>query len=417
LEVDSSSRKTILTMVGYYIPGYKAGGPIRSISNVVEALGDEFDFLILTSDRDLRAPCPYEGIPSETWLPVGKAMVMYLSIKGLSFWNILELLRSTKYDLIYLNSFFARRFSMIPCFLTWSGVIPKKPIILAPRGEFSKGAMKIKYWRKIIYMRVVKILGVYKNIIWHASSIFEKEDILNILNAIGNISIAMPVSDVNPPNLNREVENSGILIAMDIPDRTPFLHDREREKKISGSIKLCFLSRISPMKNLDVAIELLDGLEGDIQYNIYGPIQDKAYWNRCEKRIETMPDNIRIEYKGEVPYEQARKVFSMYHFFLFPTRGENYGHVIMESLLAGCPVIISAKTPWRNLEGSGVGWDLPLEDRHAFREVLQKCIVMGADEYAKHSTLAKEYAVNRCMHPEVLEQSRSLFRKALGDET
>lgn len=203
-------------------------------------------------------------------------------------------------------------------------------------------------------------------------------------------------------------------------DRSYFskpLYSNMKENKRVGSVIFCFLSRISPMKNLDLAIGLLDGLKGDVQYHIFGPIEDKTYWNQCKKRIETMASNINIEYKGEVPHEQVEQVFSQCDFFLFPTRGENYGHVIIESLLAGCPVIISDQTPWRNLEASGVGWDLPLEGPDAFREVLQKCVFMDADEYAKHSTLAKEYAVNRCMDSEVLAQNRSLFRKALGDET
>jgi hypothetical protein len=43
-----------------------------------------------------------------------------------------------------------------------------------------------------------------------------------------------------------------------------------------------------------------------------------------------------------------------YDLFLFPTLGENYGHVISEALASGCPVVISDQTPWRNLEAEGI---------------------------------------------------------------
>lgn len=43
-----------------------------------------------------------------------------------------------------------------------------------------------------------------------------------------------------------------------------------------------------------------------------------------------------------------------------PTFNENYGHAIVESFVAGLPVVISDRTPWRNLEKINAGWDIPL---------------------------------------------------------
>jgi len=45
-------RWNILCFVAYYPPGYKSGGPVRTIANMVEHLGDELDFRIVTRDRD-----------------------------------------------------------------------------------------------------------------------------------------------------------------------------------------------------------------------------------------------------------------------------------------------------------------------------------------------------------------------------
>ena len=35
-----------------------------------------------------------------------------------------------------------------------------------------------------------------------------------------------------------------------------------------------------------------------------------------------------------------------------PSKGENFGHIIMESLAASTPVIISDLTPWKDLENA-----------------------------------------------------------------
>gem|GEM_PF-3604135 len=42
----------------------KAGGSIRTIANVLERLRDEFEFHIITSDRDF-------GVSSQTWHQIG----------------------------------------------------------------------------------------------------------------------------------------------------------------------------------------------------------------------------------------------------------------------------------------------------------------------------------------------------------
>ena len=52
----------ILTLVGHYPPAYKAGGPLRSVSNLVECLGDDLEFWVLTRDRDLGDAVPLPGI-------------------------------------------------------------------------------------------------------------------------------------------------------------------------------------------------------------------------------------------------------------------------------------------------------------------------------------------------------------------
>jgi glycosyltransferase involved in cell wall biosynthesis len=123
-----------------------------------------------------------------------------------------------------------------------------------------------------------------------------------------------------------------------------------------------FISRISPKKNLLFALRMLQSVLGDISFDIYGPIEDARYWNRCEKAIGTLPPNVRVKYMGMVEHEKVGEVFAEHDLFLFPTLGENYGHVICEALSAGCPVLISDQTPWRHLQEEGAGWDIPLAE-------------------------------------------------------
>src|ERR1035437_5566615 len=72
------ARTSVMVLVGAYLPGYKAGGPIRSIANLMEALGAEFDFRIVTLDRDHQAKAAYPGVIRNQWVRVGQADVIYL---------------------------------------------------------------------------------------------------------------------------------------------------------------------------------------------------------------------------------------------------------------------------------------------------------------------------------------------------
>lgn len=80
--------------------------------------------------------------------------------------------------------------------------------------------------------------------------------------------------------------------------------------------------------------------------------------------------------------------------FFFPTLGENYGHVISEALVSGCPVIISTETPWNDLSKKRVGWDIPLNDKKKYIEIINKCVKMNQEDFQEMSIKAFEYAKN-----------------------
>ena len=48
-----SEKNRILIFIDWFLPAYKAGGPIRSIANLVDHLSESFKFYIITGDRDL----------------------------------------------------------------------------------------------------------------------------------------------------------------------------------------------------------------------------------------------------------------------------------------------------------------------------------------------------------------------------
>ena len=168
------------------------------------------------------------------------------------------------------------------------------------------------------------------------------------------------------------------------------------------------------MKNLLAAIEMLSALPGEVLFDIYGPVDDQAYFLRCRQAAAKLPANVKVCFKGPLPHEEAQAKFSEYHFFLFPTLGENFGHVIVEALAAGCPVITSTETPWSGLQQRGAGWDLPLSDRNAWREALQHCVAMKDDEYQSMSKAAAKFVRDWLDSSPIKEANVALFNRSLS---
>ena len=230
------SRPIILTFVRYYLPGYKSGGPVRTIANMVEALGEEFEFRIVTSDRDFLDVAPYSGITSDAWMSVRKAWVYYVSPERRRLFAWVGLIRETPHDVLYLNSLFDPVYTLLPLLARRLAGSRRKSVVVAPRGEFSPGALGLKRWKKAPFLAVAQIAGLYRNVLWHASTIDEAQMIRRQFGGAARIVTAR-----NLPPMSGQQQTSCEAIA------------------VPGPLRIVFLSRISRMKNLISAIREIRG--------------------------------------------------------------------------------------------------------------------------------------------------------------
>ena len=89
--------------------------------------------------------------------------------------------------------------------------------------------------------------------------------------------------------------------------------------------------------------------------------------------------------------DEVLDVFSKNDIFLFPTKGENFGHVIYEALSVGCIPIISDQTPWQNLEEKKCGFVCKLSEIESFRRAIMKS-KKNADDFNQLKKNAVSYA-------------------------
>lgn len=381
----------VLCCTDYFLPGFAGGGQIRTIANMRDLLGGDVDLAIFTRDRDLGGAVAFDGIPIDAWHETEHGKVFYASPDNFGVPGLMQVTERERFDLLYLNSFFSSQSSIRP--YVWSRrAHPELPILLAPRGEFSPGALAQKRMKKRVFLTLSRTLGLYRDIAWHASSETEKADILRQLPSAAVIHVAE-----DPVTVDEDAQLRGT------PGTTG-----------DGTLRLGFISRISPMKNLDGLLRMLGTVSCRAELDIFGPIEDRNYWRLCEDLIGKLPPNVTAAYKGSLAPEDVSRTFVTYDLFPFPTLGENFGHVIFEALRAGTPVLLSDCTPWTHKD-TGAITVLPLDDpdgwRAAFHQAARRTPDQRHDLRQATRAYAETYARNSGTRQENLVMFEAVARR------
>lgn len=376
----------VLILIEWFLPGEKAGGPVRTVAALLHHLGEQLDFAILTRDRDLGDDHPYPGVVAGAWMPLANGRCRYLTPTEQAPIAMTRILRSTPHDVLYVNTLYSLAFSLLPLLLRRCGLLHTRRVIVAPRGQLNRAAMAISPVKKRAYLAAARALGVFTGVTWQATDEREAHRIRRWFGRHAHVHVA-PDLRIGP------APGRGVA----------------REERDAGSLAVAFVARISPMKNLAVALEILRGVRARIEFDVYGPLEDARYWRRCQELAASLPEGVQMRYRGILAGAAVDQVLHSYDLLLLPTRGESYGHVIAEALAAGCPPLISDRTPWRGLAELGIGWDLPLDDLDAFRAVIEECAAEDADARRRRARAAMEWMAEHDADPGAIERSAALF--------
>ncbi len=374
----TSNKKTILIFIDWYEPGFKAGGPIRSVANIVSHLKSYFNFKIITRNTDYTETTPYENIQSDQWTPIDQSTsIFYISKEQLNRKTIKNLIRETEHDHLYLNGLFSLYFTLIPSYYR------KEKTSIAVRGMLSEGALGVKSAKKSMFLRVAKTLALFKHVTFQSTSENESEQI------------------------KKHFPNSNIVLASNLSQGTIYENFEPSVRKRKGELNLFFLGRVSPEKNTLYAMQLVKSISNaNVTLDIYGAIYDQEYFKQCQEVISSTPSNVTINYKGLLkPYELTSQL-KPYHAMLFPSTGENFGHAIIESLLNKKPVIISNKTPWR---ANGAIREHSLDDRDSFIESLLYYADLDDNNYQLIAQAALEYGNKSASSESKIKNYLALF--------
>ena len=359
----------------YFLPAYKAGGPIQSIANLVRNLKSEFEFYIICSNHDHNETATLKNIEPNQWSDFenGTAKVYYASKNNLLLKTFYGLFKP---DVIFVNGLYSFWFTIVPL------IFLKAHKIISVRGMLHPGALSQKSLKKKLFLTALKFSGITKNCTFHVTDEKEKEYTKMVFGEKAKIKIA--------------------------PNFPSFLNPQTVNKK-QGELNLISIALVSPMKNHLLVLKSLSDAKQNINYRIYGPIKDSTYWEECKTTIKSIPQNVKVEYMGEINPTKIEEALRWSHAFILPSKSENFGHAIVEALSAGKPVISSKNIPWNDLETHHCGFNIAPEDTNAMAEKIVYLANLGNDEYQLMSKNAANYIRQKIDIASTIRAYRELF--------
>lgn len=350
----------IFITIPWFLPAFRAGGPIQSIANLVKEFHEDVEYLIFCGDTDLNG-AELENIETNKWTRLNEhTHVWYAAHEKISD-TLVKQVEIQKPNLLFIIGMYSWHYNIVPMMFCKG---PKK--ILSTRGMLHPAALSQKKWKKKIYLRVFKLFEYQYKVCFHATDEEEGNYIRNYFQKIPNVFIA--------GNFSKKI---GLLPVV---------------QKEPGKLKLLTIALISPMKNILLVLEALEKATGNIEYDIYGPIKDDEYWDECKVKIKLLPANIAVSYHKEIEPEKVKDVLLDTHVFILPSKSENFGHAIYEALSAGRPVIASRSTPWNNLQESNAGINVSTNDYEEILNAINFFTSMEMEGMEKWSRGAFDYA-------------------------
>nr|WP_294908923.1 glycosyltransferase family 4 protein [uncultured Lacibacter sp.] len=385
-------KKRILIFYDHFYPAWKAGGPVQSLVNLVRQLYNVYDLSIVCKPHEMNEQSTLPGISVDKWMDwEGKATVYYRDYAGSTHFQLKDLIGTIQPDAIFINGLFSLHFNIRPLqhAVAYCKQHPNCKLLLSARGMLHPGALSQKSFKKKLFLALFKLAGWHKAVHWHAT---DEQEAGYIKQQFG--------------------ETMNVIVAGNFPNLLPIapMPVKKTNELVMGTIAL-----ISPMKNHLAVLQALQKSTAVIQWHIYGPVKDAAYWKACEAVIATLPSTIKVVYHGELSPADKTKAMELFQVFMMPSKSENFGHALLEALSAGKPVITTNTTPFKHLQHVNAGFTADINRLDEDLSIaIAEFAAMDAVELTERSKAAAALGANFVDTNLIKQQYQTLFTSATG---
>ena len=274
-----------------------------------------------------------------------------------------------KSDIVYIQYLFHYSvfFSLLFC------VIQKKKIVICPRGSFSAFTLNNKLpFIKLLWLNFF-IKPLVNKIVWQASSYLEEIDILN----------KFPGADVKIINdgIDYESFQNSIILS-----RNELLNKFIGNTFNNVSSIFFSMGRLHKIKGFDVLIDAFNlFLEKDKFAKLIIAGGDNGVGVQLKNQIKKLNLSSSVFLIGAINFEDKKLLLNNCDYFALASEFESFGIVIAEALSCGKPVVISNKTPWKDIQINNCGI-LADNEKNSFYDAFSEIINEKYD-----SSLIKNY--------------------------
>ena len=243
-------------------------------------------------------------------------------------------------------------------------IILRKKIIITPMGSFEPWSMsqkKIK--KKFAFMLYQKFLLKKVNLV-HCTSKNEQDNLKKLVKNIKTILIPHASEGTSYEKKNININ-----------------------KKIK---KMLFFSRLHKKKGLDDLLMAWSELKPkNWILDIIGPNSDSMSF-KLNKKIKEYKLTESIFIKEPIfDLNKKKELFIKYDFSVLPSKNENFGYSILESLRHSLPVITNINTPWKVIKDYNAGYYMN-DDYESLKQALLEVFNYSNEEILKKSQNAYE---------------------------
>lgn len=203
----------------------------------------------------------------------------------------------------------------------------------------------------------------------------------------------------------KQLEECGISGVKEVPNFKPInYYPQLLPKRVNGTIRFVFLSRIVPDKGCDYILDAArllndEGYQNKYRIDFYGKVDEKyqdVFLGRVDK-IENVTYSGFLNLRDNSGYD----TLASYDIMLFPTywKGEGLAGVFIDAFISGVPMILTEWAHNRAFVKEGVtGLFIPVHDIMALKEKMKECIdgkydlnvmAKNCQEHADHFNIDK----------------------------
>lgn len=334
----------ILFIVPSYKPAYVYGGPIVVIARLAEQLvqmGHGVEVYTTTAN----GATELEIAANTTVIMDGVKVTYFKRITGdhthvsPALWKALWT-NARQFDKVHIHSWWNFLVMGASFICKWKNLRP----LLSPHGMFCDYVLTARNNRKKKLLHTVMGKRLLRHTYLHVSSELEWKECRQI---------------------NQGWEGGQVFNLVDLPEGDFIRSD-------NGVFTISFLSRVDPKKGLDLLIRALSRVTFPYRLQIAGS-GDAAYVTTLKELIASLDMDNSVEWVGWKGSGDKFHFLAATDLFALTSRNENFAIVVIESLYAGTPVLISDQVGLATyVQQHNLGWITPIDDVAVISEQLTR---------------------------------------------